>query len=210
LQNIFVIGNGESRRGFDLGRLSSLGTVIGCNALYRDFSPDYLISVDRAMIDEICRSGYADQHRVIVNDRHYPLFKQHLGIQCLPVFWTYDPEGKREKSYRGWSSGPSAVGYATGLTDIEPADTRIYMIGFDFNGLNGQINNMYKGTDNYATEGKPETFFGNWVRQLYTIITGRPKIQFIRLSRREHVPPDFVKLNNFSNLSIDDFDQIVK
>jgi len=86
VQKIFVIGNGESRRGFDLNKLRSLGTTIGCNALYRDFDPDYLISVDRAMVEEICRSGYADSHRVVVNDRWYNDFKHHLGVQSLPVF----------------------------------------------------------------------------------------------------------------------------
>ena len=49
----FVIGNGESRRGYDLTKLKEFGPVYGCNALYRDFIPDVLVAVDEAMIKEI-------------------------------------------------------------------------------------------------------------------------------------------------------------
>ena len=37
---IFCIGNGESRKNFDLERLRPFGKIYGCNGLYRDFTPD--------------------------------------------------------------------------------------------------------------------------------------------------------------------------
>ena len=43
----FIIGNGQSRQGFDLESLRGKGTTYGCNAVYRDFTPDYLVSLDR-------------------------------------------------------------------------------------------------------------------------------------------------------------------
>ena len=54
--NAYIIGNGPSRKGFDLNQLKSTGQIYGCNALYRDFVPDYLFSVDAKMTQEISKS----------------------------------------------------------------------------------------------------------------------------------------------------------
>ena len=53
--NAYIIGNGPSRKGFDLNLLKPTGQVYGCNALYRDFVPDYLFSVDAKMTQEISK-----------------------------------------------------------------------------------------------------------------------------------------------------------
>ena len=47
--NAYVIGNGPSRKGFDLKKLEATGQTYGCNALYRDFMPDFIFSVDTKM-----------------------------------------------------------------------------------------------------------------------------------------------------------------
>jgi hypothetical protein len=53
----FVIGNGRSREKIDLNLLKGKGTTYGCNALYRDFAPDVLVSVDPRISNEIQNSG---------------------------------------------------------------------------------------------------------------------------------------------------------
>ena len=40
----------------DLGKLKKTGQTYGCNALYRDFTPDYLFSVDAMVSREISKS----------------------------------------------------------------------------------------------------------------------------------------------------------
>ena len=52
------LGNGESRLGVDLNELQKYSTVWGCNAIYRDWTPDRLVCVDIGMSHEIYRSGY--------------------------------------------------------------------------------------------------------------------------------------------------------
>ena len=46
----FIIGNGPSRKDFNLKRLIGQGCTFGCNAIYRDYPdfslPDYLIAID--------------------------------------------------------------------------------------------------------------------------------------------------------------------
>ena len=58
----WIIGNGPSRKGIDLEELE--GTTFGCNALYRDFTPDVLVAMDFNICHEIYRSGYAFKNLV--------------------------------------------------------------------------------------------------------------------------------------------------
>jgi len=59
MSRVFVLGNGESRKNIDLDALKTKGPVYGCNALYRDFTPDALICVDGGMMHEVYDKGYA-------------------------------------------------------------------------------------------------------------------------------------------------------
>ena len=63
----FVLGNGKSRLKLDPNRLNGLGTTIGCNALYREFEPDFLVAVDVKMVNEIISAGYQKNHQVWTN-----------------------------------------------------------------------------------------------------------------------------------------------
>ena len=62
MKRVFVIGNGESRKGIDLAELNKYGKVYGCNALYRDYEPDALIAIDEQLMHEIYWSGYPIDH----------------------------------------------------------------------------------------------------------------------------------------------------
>jgi len=53
---ITVIGNGVSRAPIPLDKIT--GITIGCNAIYRDYSPTYLTVIDYDMMKEIYDSGY--------------------------------------------------------------------------------------------------------------------------------------------------------
>ena len=55
-EKVFVLGNGPSRKNIDPSKLD--GTVIGCNACYRDFTPDVICAMDAGIISEIIDSGF--------------------------------------------------------------------------------------------------------------------------------------------------------
>ena len=55
-ENVFVLGNGPSRKNIDPSKLD--GTVIGCNACYRDFTPDVICAIDAGIISEIIKSDF--------------------------------------------------------------------------------------------------------------------------------------------------------
>ena len=54
----FCFGNGNSRKGIDIEKYKKYGTVVGCNAIYRDFTPDILVALDSRINHQIYRSGY--------------------------------------------------------------------------------------------------------------------------------------------------------
>ena len=61
-ENLFVLGNGESRKDIDVELLKTKGKVYGCNAMFREHELDGLIAVDPMLEHEIYQSGYAHKN----------------------------------------------------------------------------------------------------------------------------------------------------
>ena len=54
--SVYVLGNGLSRKNINPSQLK--GTIIGCNACYRDFKPDIICGTDAGIISDISDSGF--------------------------------------------------------------------------------------------------------------------------------------------------------
>ena len=181
----FVLGNGVSRLSVDLNQLKPHGRIYGCNALYREFVPDVLISTDKAIAHTIQNSGYAEKHLMYTRK---PL--PGLGARSVP------------QSYFGYSSGPIAVGLAA--VDRHLA---VYLIGFDMGpNTNNRFNNVYADTEFYRKSSSLPTFTGNWVRQIVTICRDFPKTSFHRvMGETTAAIPEFNNINNLRHMPITDF-----
>ena len=156
----FVLGNGTSRQHVNLAHLKNCGTIYGCNALYRSFTPDVLVATDKPIAEAIQASGYAKQNRFYTR-RPLP----ESGALKLP------------DKYRGYSSGPNAVGLAA-----HDQHYCIYLLGFDMGpNENNQINNLYAGTEFYKPVDATPTFTGNWVKQIKEICKDFHQIKFFRV-----------------------------
>jgi hypothetical protein len=68
MSNVFCIGNGTSRKNFNLEKLRPHGKIYGCNALYRTFTPDVLTAVDHGIMHEIYHSGYCYKNETWFRD----------------------------------------------------------------------------------------------------------------------------------------------
>ena len=64
MSRAFVLGNGISRQGLDLEHLKQLGYVYACNAIYREFTPNVLVSTDTPISKSIQESGYAQSNKM--------------------------------------------------------------------------------------------------------------------------------------------------
>lgn len=182
----FVLGNGTSRQSVDLNQLKTKGTIYGCNALYREFEPDYLIAVDTKMVLEINKAGYQHGHTVWTNPNR--AYHQMNGFNF------FNPS-------KGWSSGPTALWLAS-----THAIDNIYILGFDYQGIDDKINNIYAGTFNYKKSHERATYHGNWLKQTMITCQKYSEKRYIRVvGDNPYIPKELSKINNLTHITIEEF-----
>lgn len=181
----FVLGNGQSRKDINPVLLKELGTVYGCNALYRTFAPDCLVATDKPIAQQIQESGYSRQHRFYTR-RPIP----GLGGNVIP------------KKYFGNSSGP----VSTALAALD-GHKRIYLIGFDMGpSATNKFNNIYADTEFYKSSKDSPTYTMNWIKQLQTICRDFPETNFFRVMGDLTAPvPELLSMPNMSSVPMEKF-----
>lgn len=173
----FVLGNGRSREDVSVQRLLELGSVYGCNALYRTHTVTALVATDQPIARAIQTSGYSAKNRFYTR-RPLP----DLGAKTVP------------QPYFGYSSGPIAVALAA-----QDFNSPIYMLGFDMGpDTDGRFNNVYASTEFYKQVGAHPTFTGNWTKQVIKVMTDFSSRQFIRV--KGPTTADIPELNHIPNL----------
>jgi hypothetical protein len=184
----FVLGNGKSRLKLNPDSLRQVGTVYGCNALYREFDPHHLICVDVKMINEVISTGYHKTHSVWTNP--------NKGVSTKSQVNFFSP-------HKGWSSGPTALWFAA-----QNGHKDIYIFGFDYQGLNGKFNNVYADTFNYKKSADSATFFGNWLSQTEKVIREYKHTKFYRVIEPGGFIPDKLGPNliNLRHITFDEFE----
>jgi len=189
----FVLGNGLSRKSIDLHMLKAAGKIYGCNALYREFDPDYLVAVDTKMIIEIHKAGYQRDHEVWTNPN-----KAYTNYRGFNYF----------QPSKGWSSGPTALWLAS-----QHDNDTIYILGFDYKGLEDgkRFNNIYADSFNYKKSGDSATYFGNWMRQTVNVLKENTKKRYIRVvDERGFIPKDLENIPNLEHIFVQDLEKILQ
>jgi hypothetical protein len=186
-----VIGNGESRTNIDLYQFNDYITI-GCNALHRDFVPNHLVCCDARMVREALENPNTDQSIIHVRDNWHHYFRKILKnkhIRLVPTL-PYQGELRADKPVH-WGSGPYAVLIAANLGVEE-----ITLLGFDLYGIHSQVNNIYKGTENYLHEKAAAVDPSYWIYQIGKIIECFPNIQFKILNKNNwDLPLEWQKTN---------------
>jgi len=182
----FVLGNGLSRNRLNHTALKSHGTIYGCNAIYREFDPDFLICVDVKMINEVIAAGYHRTHSVWTNPNKGVATKKSVNF--------FHP-------HKGWSSGPTALSMAA-----DRGHKQIYIFGFDYEGVKGKFNNVYADTYNYKKSTDTATYHGNWLSQTEKTIRENKHIQYYRVIPQSGFIPDRLHgIKNLQHLTYEDF-----
>lgn len=183
MSTAFVCGNGKSRLQFKLEILRKYGPIYGCNKMYEDYMPDYLVAVDPPMVKQIIKD---DVHKKIPlwTNKRSRLVDYPDGVNFF-------------KPSRGWSSGPTAL-----LLASQQGAKQVFILGFDFGGDNGQFNNVYADTEHYKKSTDAPTFFGNWIRQTLTIAKEFPNTKYYRVitNHFDYTPKDLDGLHNFRQI----------
>ena len=193
--NALVIGNGKSRLQFDLHELNATYVTYGCNALYRDFMPDYLIAVDRFMAYDILDNNIDKQTKFYSqNDSTYSKRYPKSDINYVIT------------DRRLGDSGSAAMRLAG-----KNGHKKVYMIGFDYTNNNRYDDNVYSGTKHYAIG--PLTNGGLYMLQQWeSRVRGNCKeftnTEFIRVDGVGYKPA--IPYSNFTNITIEQFKEIYK
>tara|TARA_Y100000592_G_scaffold99659_1_gene176521 strand:- start:512 stop:1267 length:756 start_codon:yes stop_codon:yes gene_type:complete len=193
--NAYIIGNGPSRKDFDLTRLKETGQTYGCNALYRDFMPDFIFSVDTRMTQQMVADG------VGLKTFHYaPALevnrKQSKGMLHLI------PNNPH------WISGNAAF-WTAGVHGHK----NIYLLGFDFREYGkGELNNIYQDTECYG-ERNDDKIFEGWLKQFRDMLKMRPYVNYTVVHDN---PPEYLHylqtgtdLGNSKVISYNEFEQVL-
>ena len=178
MKKAFVLGNGPDRPTSKKWLDELEGVTYGCNAMYRDWSPDFLVANDWAIMVEIINSDY--KGKCVFTDYEELPIEALEGIRYLPQYETAVHIGKPQdsssfvfmghKTYNQsnsqyhliwldeslrhirWNLKPQFESMSTGLCALqlalETGYETINVIGF--NGLvDSNYRNIYDGTDNY-------------------------------------------------------------
>jgi len=145
-KKVFCIGNGESRKGFDLETLRKHGTMYGCNALYRDFMPDVLTAVDHGIMHEIYHAGVAQK------------------IPCYFRDWTKVPAMTYESMLL---SGMNEVEAKEHLDDIVISNDRDDSKEYVMHGANlqGIVTMIKKNGDKFKKNVNNATIKVSWIKE---------------------------------------------
>ena len=250
----FCFGNGNSRKRLDVDKYKKKGTVVGCNAIYRDFTPDILVALDSRMNHEVYRSGYAfenicylgywtpvpifvakemlktmaDKTDIVWNDSEQVVYHGADGVFTLTpghnLGITYIT-GIAEKDYV-YDIEPDVDGfaYATGSRSIhlscEVGAKEIYIIGHDLYSKDNKINNVYAGTDCYATKDadlarpdNPNEIF-NWIKQHKNTFDKFKDIKFYKVNPEDKEInvriEEWESCNNLEYITLTDLDNRFK
>ena len=107
---VTIIGNGESRLGFDLQPLKKFSTVVGCNAQFRDYNFDYFVCADRHMCQEAVNT-VGKQTIIYTRDKWADMFAMWPNVKKLPAL-PYEGDKRQDEPFH-WGTGPLAGVVAT-------------------------------------------------------------------------------------------------
>jgi hypothetical protein len=180
----FVFGNGESRKGIvDLEVFRGKGTIIGCNAIYREFSPDVLLAIDSGIIGEIKESGYAIDKYFVVPRNMNPA-RQGTGK-------VYNLKFKRFNN-----CGAVALQYA-GMAGHNEA----YLFGFDCFG-----GNLYLNTPFYRAKPPQDSKYDNFRNYMRAAMLDHPETHYINVIKdKDGLKPIKRKVPNLSTMTYREF-----
>ena len=188
----FVIGNGTSRKDFDLTPLMNQGMLVGCNYFYRDMHPHVLVLSDEGISATVAKvdKAYCQRNHVFS--------------------WHNKPGGTMKKvSFPEKTSAGLMAVYESIVTF---GCDKIFLIGMDFFGLgsqgknnNGTINNLYVGEKHYAKD--PNQYaptYRNWQRRFQYVLQQFPDVQFYHVAPLDGKSPErLIGAPNWNQISWD-------
>ena len=191
-----IIGNGTSRLDFNLRHLKTpsglLGSktvqTYGCNALYRDFTPDFLVATgNNGIVKEIANSPYVNDNIVYTNAIH--LLEHPNKFYLIP--------------YDAYADAGATAAYIAAFDGHK----RIYLIGFDGHDMSGHNNNVYADTNGYDDKREFEIEGDKLINNRVRLFNTYDDVDFVWVTTRGRsiVHEKFKWIANHRQISYRDF-----
>jgi len=178
---VSIIGNGESRRGFDLSPLKNFSTVVGCNGIHRDYTLEYLVCCDKHMCQEAANS-VSKKTTIFTRANWNVQFQFWPNVKRLPEL-PYSGDERKDDPFH-WGTGPYA-----GVVGLTFKPKAIFMLGFDLHPLEKDVvNNIYKGTQGYHYIKKPVDP-SYWIYQFHKLMELSPSTRWIVVNVKDWKMP---------------------
>jgi len=190
-----VIGNGPSRLDFDLnliknhkgGLLASKALQsYGCNALYRDFTPNFLVAVGNEIIKEIANSNYTTDNIVYTDALH--LLEYPNKFYLIP--------------HNPYTDAGTAAAYIAAFDGHK----KVFLLGFDGQDNSNYNYNVYAGTNAYQPL-TAQVSDNKWVADRTILFNTYTETEFIRVTIKntEPIPEPWKYCSNFRAINLNQF-----
>ena len=192
-----VIGNGTSRSNFDLNFLKgqvggsegvrSVGQSYGCNALYKDFNPTFLLCFNKFLIKDLVDSNYCEDNIVYSNMKNIKEYPNNFHL------------------YPQYYNSPTGILAA----HIAAADghQKIFLLGFDWYQTGKE--NIYFDEDSNVYGTVPDVNAANQknTKTMISLINLYSEAEFIRVStvNSAYYPEELNWCNNFRQISYSNY-----
>lgn len=187
--NIWVIGNGESRKSFALNQLRD--HTIGCNAVHRDYTCTEFVAVDMRMVNEILTNDN-NAGKIVYTRPDWVENYSDSRVRILPDL-PFTGDLKADHPFH-WNSGP----YAVLLAALYNPNV-VNLLGFDLWSNTSFVNNIYKGTQNYSASNTNPVSPDFWIYQLGKIFNYFPHIHFVQHQKPNwRIPDSWKAINNLT------------
>lgn len=177
-----VIGNGVSRKNFDLNLFKNKKIqTYGCNALYRDHKPDFLIAIGKEIALEISQSDYSKNNVV---------YSSPDNILRYPNTFHVIPQTP------SWNAGSLAAYLA-----CFDGHSIVYLLGHDGLDTTGYSNNIYKNSPCYNTDVNTTDTF--WALSMSHVFKTYNLVDFVLVNEtgRGYMPSEWYGHTNLRRIS---------
>lgn len=190
-----VLGNGTSRLDFDLNIIKNhrgglLGRLrlqsYGCNALYQDFTPDFLVANGLEMIKELSKTSYVNDN--IVYTHPESVLEYPNKFYMIP----YDP----------FTDAGTTAAYIAAFDGHK----KIFLMGFDGQDTPNFNNNVYADRINYSSKHVNVHEY-KWANDMKQVMTVYNDVDFIKVTKkgRDRIPELWKYIPNFRQINYNDF-----
>jgi hypothetical protein len=196
-ESAVVLGNGISRSMIDINLLkkergfhgSKTLRIYGCNALYRDFDPDFLIVTRDSIAEEIAtknlKSGDYCKNNIV--------YASVKNILDYPGNFHVIPQNP------GWNSGAIAAYLA-----CFDGHRKVYLIGHDIIDTPGADYNLYTGSNGYNDKSTIGAFYETCMLIVFKTYSDTDFV-FVNKTGKGNFPESWKACLNVRRLGLRDF-----